>query len=313
MAFKSAEQKESLRGYTVNGILCIDEAAFIDDDIFYILLPWVDVHKAPILICSSPFMRNGFFYKYYCRGGESNIVAIDWCDPQYQSDINILLPPERLEEYRRMLPANQFRSEYLGEFLDDAGSVFTNYLNCVNPHIILPTDRLYVGIDWGNGGDNDDTVISILNQNAQQVYLGYWNNLSTTQQIDKLVSILEPIRKQIALVEPELNSIGTAYTDLLKNRLQKTNIEGFNTSNKSKNEIVAQMQVAFEQQEVEILDDDKQLKELGTYMVEFNPKTRNVTYNAPQGMHDDICIALMLSYDALKKGGRKGNYSISVV
>ena len=38
--FKSAEQKDSLRGYTISGILCIDECAFISDDVFNMLLPW---------------------------------------------------------------------------------------------------------------------------------------------------------------------------------------------------------------------------------------------------------------------------------
>lgn len=312
--FKSAEQKDSLRGYVVSGILCIDECAFIPSDIFYLMLPWTDVHKAPILMCSSPFVREGFFWDYYNRGRKgTNIVSIDWCDREYKEDIDKLLPPERLEEYRKILPASQFRSEYLGEFLDDAGSVFIGFKDCVYANIIMPDDKLYVGIDWGNGGGNDDTVISILNDKGQQVYLEYWNNLTTTRQIDKMVRILEPIKNQIVLVQPELNSIGTPYTDLLKNRLQIKNIQGFNTTNKSKNDIVAQMQVAFEQRKVTILDDEQQLKELGTYMVEYNAKTKTVTYNAPQGMHDDICIALMLSYDAFIRKSNKGHYTISVL
>lgn len=43
--FKSAQQRESLRGYTIknNGILCIDEAAYIQDDIFSTIFPWTNV------------------------------------------------------------------------------------------------------------------------------------------------------------------------------------------------------------------------------------------------------------------------------
>lgn len=66
--FKSAEQKENLRGYTVSGILCIDEAAYISDDVFYTVLPWTDVKHANILICSTPRTRQGFFYDYFQRG-----------------------------------------------------------------------------------------------------------------------------------------------------------------------------------------------------------------------------------------------------
>lgn len=311
--FKSAEQKESLRGYTVSGLLAIDECAFIDDDIFYKILPWVDVFKAPILMCSSPFVRNGFFFDYYSRGYDGGkIVSIDWCDKKYRKDIEKLLPPERLEEYRLALPHNQFKSEYLGEFLDDDGSVFTNFTECVKDHSIQPTDKLVVGIDWANQGGNDDTVMSIMNTRGEQVYLGYWNNLSSaTQQIDKICAVLEPFRKQIVLIQPELNSIGEVYTDLLRKRLQTTNIQGFNTTNQSKETLVTNLQVAFENHRVDILGDEKQLKELSTYMAEYNLKTKKVSYNAPQGLHDDICIALMLSYDAYMKHRKTGNYVLS--
>lgn len=172
--FKSAEQNESLRGYTVTGILCIDECAFIDDDVFYKVLPWVDVYNAPILMCSSPFVRSGFFFEYYNRGfGNDKIISVDWCNEKYKQDIEKLLPPERLEEYRQMLPAAQFRSEYLGEFLDDDGSVFTHFTECVQPNVILPEHKLVIGIDWANQGGNDYTVLSIMNTLAQQVYVGY--------------------------------------------------------------------------------------------------------------------------------------------
>ena len=161
-----------------------------------------------------------------------------------------------------------------------------------------------MGIDWGNGGNNDDTVLSILNQNAKQVYLGYKNNLSPTQQIDWISGVLKPIKNQIVVCKPELNSIGTPYTDMLKKRLQYMKIEGFNTSNQSKNEIVSQLQVAFEQEKIKILPDEKQLRELSYYAAEYNLKTKTLTFNAPNGLNDDIPIALMLSYDALEKNNR---------
>ena len=60
ISFRSAEQGDSLRGYTCKGILCVDECAFIPDDVFYKILPWVDVWKSPILLVSSPFVKSGF-------------------------------------------------------------------------------------------------------------------------------------------------------------------------------------------------------------------------------------------------------------
>lgn len=314
ISFKSAEQRESLRGYTAD-FLCIDEACFISDDIFYLILPWVDAKKAPMLMTSTPFVKDGYFWRYYNYGlnQENHTVTIDWCDPKYKEDIEKILPPEKLEEYRKVIPANQFKSEYLGEWLDDEGQVFTNFKNCVSDGKIQPTDKLYVGIDWANGIDNDDTVISVINQYGQQVYLAYWNNLNPTQQIDTIYEVLKPIEKQIVVIQPELNSIGTPYTEFLRQRLQASTrgkINGFQTTNQSKADAVALLQVAFEQQTVTILNDDKQIRELGTYAAEYNPKTKNVTYNAPQGLHDDCCIALMLSWNAYKSSAINGRYIV---
>ena len=313
--FKSAEQREALRGETCTGLLAIDECAYISDDIYNIVKPWVDFWKAVTLMVSTPFIKNGFFYQYYNYGldNQYNTVTIDWCDVKYQEDLNIILPPERLEEYKKVLPKNVFKTEYLGLFLDDEGTVFTEYMSCVKAKQIGKNDKLYVGLDWATGNDGDDTAMSIVNQNGEQVYLEYFNNISSTQQIKRISTILEKFEKQIVVVQTELNSLGTPLTDFLKerSRIPANKFIGFNTTNQTKNALVTNLQMAFEKKEVSILDDDKQLRELSYYSAEYNAKTRNVSYNAPQGLHDDLCIALMLSYDAYKNGSATGSYSLS--
>lgn len=315
ISFKSAQQGEALRGYTCTGILCIDECAYISDEVYNIIRPWTDFHKAVTLMVSTPFMQDGFYWRYYNYGKEHthNTTTIDWCDEKYKEEMLQIMPAERLEEYRQMLPKTVYLTEYLGEWLTADGSVFTDFKPCIRKNSIQPNDKLYVGIDWGNGGNNDDTAISIINQNGQQVFLAYWNNLSTNRQMDKLERILKPIEHQIVSIEPEQNSIGTPYTDLLKNRLQistQSKVHGFTTTNVSKAEIVSNLQVAFEQGTIQILDDEKQTRELAIYTADYNPKTKNVSYNAPLGMHDDLCIALMLSWDALKQSRIIGNYIV---
>ena len=314
--FKSSEQKDNLRGYSCNGILIIDEAAFIDTDVFNIVLPWCDFHKANILMTSTPFTKNGFFFDYYNFGLEkkNNCITIDWCDKKFAAEMLLVMSAERLEMYRQTLPLNVFKTEYLGEWMDTEGSVFNGFKQCVKQNTIKPTDKLYIGIDWANGGENDDTAISAINQFGEQVYLSYFNNLTPTQQIDRITEFLFKYKNQIVVVQTELNSLGTPLTDFLKNKSQIKNLNyiGFNTSNNSKNSLVTNLQLAFEQKEISILDDDKQIRELGYYTAEFNPKTRNIYYNAPRGLNDDICIALMLSYDAYKNGNVVGNYVVSI-
>lgn len=319
ISIKSAEQKESLRGETCTGILCIDECAYISSEVYNIVKPWCDFHKAVTLMVSTPFVKSGFFWEYYNHGlnREYNCVSIDWSDEKYQDDMDFILPPSKLEEYRKLLPKNVFLTDYLGIFIDDDGTVFTDFKKCINKNEIKDSDKLYLGIDWAAGVESDDTVVVAFNQYGQQVYLDYFNKLTPTQQIDRIEKFIVQYKNQIAVVQTELNSLGTPLTDFLKNRSQlKTIINkfvGFNTTNQTKNAIVQNLQIAFEQKEIEILEDEKQSRELATYTAEYNAKTRNVSYNAPNGLHDDICIAMMLAYDAYKNGKIIGNYNISVI
>ena len=311
--FKSAEQRDALRGYTAD-FLAIDECAFIPDEIFYLILPWTDAKKAPILMTSTPFVKGGFFYQYFNYGldGTHNTVTINWSDPKYKESIEKILPPEKLEEYREVLPSNVFKTEYLGEFLDDDGAVFVGLKDILCDTAITATDRLYVGLDFSNQGENDYTVISIFNQNGNQVYIKYFNNISPLGQIVKIVKELEPLADQIDVISCELNSIGTPYTDLIKEKSQilSDKVEGFQTSNTSKNAIVLNMQTAIENKNVTLLPDDKEIREFGYFTATYNPKTRNVSYAAPQGLNDDCVMATLIAFDAYRQGTTVGSYSI---
>lgn len=311
--FKSAEQRDALRGFTAD-FLAIDEAAFIPDDIFYLILPYTDAKKAPMLITSTPFVKEGFFWKYYNYGlsRTHNCITIDWADEEFKESIEQILPPDRLEEYRQTLPKNVFLSEYMGHFLDGEGSVFEDIRKHIKQAVISPTDKLYCGIDWANQGDNDYTVLSVFNQKGEQVLLRYWNRKTPLGQIHLIYKELEPYLKQIAVIVCETNSIGTPYTDLLKEKSQimAQKIRDFNTSHTGKNSLVVNFQAALEKEGITLLDDKEQIRQFSVFTANFNPKTRNITYSAPNGLHDDIPMATMFAYDGLKNGQATGNYVI---
>lgn len=306
--FKSAEQRDNLRGYTYTGILCIDEAAYIADEIYSIVKPSTDVHKTPVLIVSTPKFRIGFFFELFNKGitGNPNISSYDFND----YDTSILLSASALEMYKQMLPKNQFLTEYLGEFLDSDSSVFTGFKECIKQPKNDEYREVYVGIDWGNGTNNDDTVICGLNERGEQIFLEYFNNKNTTEQIEYIYFYLQPYLFKIKKILCECNSLGKPLTELLRNRIGKMSlVEDWITTNESKARLVSQLQVAFEQQQITLLNDDKQTAELAMYEASYNMKTGNVSYNAPAGGHDDICIGLMLSWECMKVAKKTGQYS----
>ena len=311
--FKSAEQRDNLRGFTITGLLVVDECAFIQDDIFDILLPTTDVHRAPILLISTPKLKQGFFFRYYSAGmqGQADITSIDFND----FDTSFLLSSEKLEQYRTMMPKAQFTTEYLGEFLDTDSVLFSNISECVGP--AGDGAELYVGIDWGSGAGGDYTSVCAFDERARMVFIDYFNDKSTFEQARYIADILALRSKQVRSILAESNSIGTPMIALLKDELDKRGqravshlVTPFSTTNAEKVRLVNQLQVALEQKTVTLLDDRGLLSQLAAYEATYNPKTNNVSYNAPPGLHDDNCISTMLAYDAKARTQRVGQYTI---
>lgn len=306
--FKSAEQKDNLRGYTYTGLLCIDEAAYIQDEVFSIVKPSTDVWRCPVLITSTPKFRLGFFFELFNKGltGVKGISSYDFNN----YDTSVLLSASALEMYKQMLPKNQFLTEYLGEFMDSDSSVFTGFKECVKVPLNDDYKQLFVGIDWGNGTNNDDTVICGLNERGEQVFLEYFNNKNTTEQIEYIYFYLKPFLPKIKNILCECNSLGKPLTELLRSRIGKTGlVQDWITTNDSKARLVSQLQVAFEQKQITLMDDEKQTAELSMYEASYNMKTGNVSYNAPNGGNDDICISLMLALESKITAMKTGQYS----
>ena len=296
--FRSAEQKENLRGITVKGLLVIDEAAFIQDDIFEILYPTCDANHAKILIISTPLFMSGEFFRKYTEGLSSTYVkSYNWS----LYDTSKYLPPEKLEYYRQTMSPLRFRSEYEGEFIAEGSYIMGNISNIIGE---LSTEQpLYGGLDWGNGGENDYTALILLDKEAKVTAIYYRNNLSPTEQIDYFSSILQGT--SLSELQVELNSIGTVYKDMLQKKVS-TNINGFNTTNESKRTIIEQLITAIQTKAITIPNDPELINQLQHYEME---KTKTgYTYNG-HGAHDDLCIALALAYDSYLRGG--GGFSIA--
>lgn len=140
------------------------------------------------------------------------------------------------------------------------------------------------------------------------VFIKYFNDKTPTEQVDLLTNILTEYQGFIKIVQVEQNSIGSVFYDMLVRKNPKIRIVKFLTTNKSKADIVNKLQAALENEKIGLLKDDKLLNELRLYEASYNPKTGNVSYNAPSGFNDDTVISLMLAYDSLNTN--KGHYNI---
>ena len=307
LVFKSAEQRESLRGYTFNGILCIDEAAYISDEVWSIIRPTCDVYQAPILMVSTPKFRMGFFFETFQMGFldkyKGQITSYDLC----KYDTSALLSKEQLELYRQMLPKNLFITEYEGEFLDSESIVFGDFKKCIG--VNGDYNELYIGIDWGSGVGSDNTVVTALNEHNEMVFQLAFNNKSTMEQINYITEYLSGFGNKVKHIVAECNGLGKPLCDNLKEKIKKIPILEWYTTNQNKIELINKLQVAFEQKKIRILDDDALIAELSIFEAKMNAKG-TVQYGAPVGGNDDRVLSLLFALHSKEVKNKKGNYVI---
>lgn len=304
--FKSTEQIN--RGLTITGLLVLDEAAYLDDEAIFSILPLVNAHNAPIIIASTPFTMDGFFYTMYLKGLEDNplVKTFDWSKNE---DISKFLTEEKKLLYKQTMSRAKYRTEIEGEFLTDGGLLFQGMENCIGSP--GAGQVVYIGIDFATGVDGDYTALSVFDNMGEMVEIHRTNNLTPMQQVDWLVGIINDIKskREIKTILAETNSIGSVYIDALRKNL-KMNISEWTTTNKSKNDLVSVFQIALENGYCKILDDPNLLNELRKYQADINVKTKTITYNGYK-CHDDMVISTMLAYWAYKKGLGKLNISFA--
>lgn len=314
--FKSAEQGKGILGFTVTGILILDECAYLPDKFIEDCLPVVRFHNATIVAASTPFFQSGWFYKQFIRPDDEDKRSFDWS----KYDLSEVLTPEQVEEYRHTYSKNKFTTDILGEFLINDGETFTNIEACtVNESVA--EGNLYFGIDWGSGLGKDYTAISCIDDSGNMKFIKYFNDKTPNDQIDTIVDLIKEYRPIKVTVES--NSIGEIYYKLLMDKVGKVKYETskmlaptgprvirFSTSNKSKNRIIDKLNNALEEKKITILRDNELLTELRAYQQQVT-KSGQITYNAMNGFNDDLIIATAICYDSIFSS--RGTYSIGII
>lgn len=305
--FKSAEQREALRGATVkNSILIIDEGAYIDDDIFFILDPVVDATKSPTLIVSTPLFLSGEFYERYKRGKEGSkfVKSFDWST----YDTSALLDKEKLEYYRENMTPLKFRSEILGEFIEEGSYIFGDIGKCVDNKAASNAEPVFGGIDWGAGDGGNSTVLTLISRDRVVRECLRWKDFDSVDLVDVLAE--EITKRGLARVEVEKNSIGKVFYDMLKKKLPAGMLKLFVTTNDSKREIIEELIKAFQKGTITIPDDPTLRKQLQHYAQE---KTKTgYTYNGADGVEDDYVMSLAFAYDLCPKVDKpRGKFEVS--
>jgi len=288
ISFFSGERPDNIRGNTFD-YLIIDETAFTREELWSeVLSATVLVKGKKVLFISTPKGKN-HFYKLSLQPNYDNRYKYFHFTSYDTPFINEL----DLEERKRSLPSHIFKQEYLAEFLDNASGLFSNVRECIKE----PTDstKYHGGLDIGRA--DDYTVLTIINEHKQIVFIERWRQDEWTSIINKVAA---KINEYNARVFVEVNNQGDVFYEMLK-KLCGQKVYPFVTSSKSKPIMIEELAVCFEQKDISILDINWLIDELEAFTYIYNPNTRNVQYSAPTGVHDDSVISLALSIQAHKQ------------
>ena len=303
ITFRSAERYDAIRGGTYD-YACIDEASFIKDDAWpEAIRPTLLVKGKKVVMASTPKGKN-WFYDIAMLG-----KSPDYPNYQFYTATSFDTPfisMEELEEAKKTVPENVYKQEYLAEFLDGGGEVFSNLPAIEFNEWPNPTGQIFAGLDIGRA--NDFTVCTFMSANGEVVEI-YRNNKDSWNKITQ--DVLELIKKHKANVLVETNGVGDPIYSNIKDEWQNTH--PFTTTSKSKNEIIEGLILDVNEQSIAI--PSKRLfeplqSEMEVFTYTYNPKTRNISYGHPNGLHDDTVLSLSLANYNRKQNKSYGTYTV---
>ncbi len=109
--------EKTIRGYSGVTLLVVDEAARVDDSLYYAIRPMLAVSKGRLIALTTPFGKRGWFYEEWTSERVWNRVRIT-------AEECPRIGAEFLRQERETLGDRWFAQEYLVSFEDVVGAVF---------------------------------------------------------------------------------------------------------------------------------------------------------------------------------------------
>ena len=147
--FKGSDNPDALRGRGLT-FLVMDEAAFQQEDVWKkVLRPALSDREGKALLISSPNGRN-WFYTQHEYAKRPDIKG--WMVDHWPTSINPLISPSDIEDAMNELSEQDFKQEYLAEFVTKAGMVYSDFdeANIIESFEYNFSEHdIYLGADFG--------------------------------------------------------------------------------------------------------------------------------------------------------------------
>jgi hypothetical protein len=122
--------EKTIRGYSGAALLIVDEAARVDDELYFAVRPMLAVSGGALIMLTTPHGKRGVFFEEW-TGGQG------WERYEVKAEECPRITPEFLEEEREALPSWVYRQEYECSFEETEDQVFTHEMveRAVTPEV----------------------------------------------------------------------------------------------------------------------------------------------------------------------------------
>ena len=287
----SADSDVGLRGEAFH-LVVLEEASRIAEATWSeVVMPTLADYAGDAILISTPMGRNWFWREWERGRAQMDGEQAAFTAPSTANPMPTIARAAALAKAR--VPERVYRQEWLAEFLEDSGGVFRKVRDAATatPQAgPVPGHRYVVGVDWGKLVDW--TVLCVIDATTREVVLlDRFNRIDYAVQKGRLQALCERFTPDAVYVEQ--NSMGVPLVEDLQ-RLGLP-VVPFLTTNASKLLVIDALALAFEREELRVLDDPDLLNELLAFQAERLP-SGTLRYSAPEGVHDDCVMALALAW-----------------
>jgi len=290
----SADNDVSIRGEAFH-LIIVDEAARVSEQTWTdVLMPTLADFGGDAILISTPLGRNWFWREWERARSKMDRELAAFTAPTTDNPMPSIRRAAELVKDR--VPERVYRQEWLAEFVDDGGGIFRHIREQATAEPqerALEGHRYAIGVDWGRF--SDFTVLTVLDCTLRAVvWIDRFNQIDYTIQKGRLMALCERFKPDAVIAEQ--NSMGVPLVeDLIRMDLP---VAPFQTTNASKAQAVDGLALAFERRALTIPPDETLITELQSYTAERLPSGL-LRYSAPEGLHDDMVMSLMLVWFAV--------------
>ena len=286
--FWSLDHPDAMRGRKYARVV-VNEAAFVPglmQAFNLIIRPTLIDLKGDGYFVGTPKGHNDYWNLF-------NQTGEDWAHWQMSSYGNPYIPSSELDSLKTTMLERAYQQEILAQFLEDGGGIFRRVQSAAIAKRLesgVSGKQYVIGADWGRS--NDATVFAVLDAQSEEcIMIDRMTDTDFAAQRIRLIALAQRFNQAAVLVET--NSIGQPQLEELQR--MGLSVQGFQTTNASKAQIIDSLALGFEQDRIKIIDDPVLVSELMAYQSERLPSGL-LRYGAPDGMHDDTVIALALAW-----------------